>query len=238
MSNLQITLALGTKTGSATRKLILFKLADQANDDGECWPSMKTICEHCEISKNTAIANIRKLQDLGVLESEKTRDPRGRQSSNKYTLKLQSAKTAPCQNQSSVDDLPEFSSRQNQSSAAGGVITLNPQLEPSIEPLLKTKAKSTDPRIQEILDYLNVRAGKRFKNPGDISARLKEGYELQDFLAVIDKKVFKWGNDPKMKEYLRPATLFCKKNFDGYVNEDDPLNPTKPKFDPNETIIL
>ncbi|AEX84754.1 DnaD-like replication initiation protein [Marinitoga phage MPV1] len=75
----------------------------------------------------------------------------------------------------------------------------------------------------EILDYLNEKANKKFKptkgNLKYINARLKEKYQKEDFFKVIDLKVKQWINDPKMKQYLRPSTLFNSEKFDAYLNE-------------------
>lgn len=75
----------------------------------------------------------------------------------------------------------------------------------------------------EILDYLNEKANKRFKptkgNLKYINARLKEKYKKEDFFKVIDLKVNQWINDSKMKQYLRPSTLFNSEKFDAYLNE-------------------
>ena len=49
-----------------------------------------------------------------------------------------------------------------------------------------------------------------------INARLAEGYTLEDFFTVIDKKCAEWkGTD--MEKYLRPETLFGSK-FENYLN--------------------
>ena len=77
--------------------------------------------------------------------------------------------------------------------------------------------------IIDIVEYLNEKAGKNFKagsktTASHISARLSEGYTVDDFKTVIDNKVAEWGNDPKMSQYLRPETLFGTK-FEGYLNQ-------------------
>lgn len=76
--------------------------------------------------------------------------------------------------------------------------------------------------ITEVVSYLNEKLGTRYKTTTEstrklINARLKEGFTLDDFKAVIDAKHAQWGNDPKMAEYLRPSTLFGTK-FEGYLN--------------------
>lgn len=75
----------------------------------------------------------------------------------------------------------------------------------------------------EIIDYLNSLTGASFKHNTKktkdlIKARFKEGFTLDDFKIVIEKKVIDWKNDDKMKKYLRPETLFGNK-FEGYLNE-------------------
>ena len=87
---------------------------------------------------------------------------------------------------------------------------------------------------ENIISFLNLKSGKSFKNTQahfkHISARLKEGFSENDFHSVIEFKVAKWANDPKMKEYLRPETLFGTK-FDSYLqearlNHKPPVNST------------
>lgn len=77
--------------------------------------------------------------------------------------------------------------------------------------------------IKEIVDYLNYICGTNYKSTTkataeSIKARLKEGFTVDDFKTVIDKKINEWGNDPKMVQYLRPQTLFGSK-FEGYLNQ-------------------
>lgn len=76
---------------------------------------------------------------------------------------------------------------------------------------------------KEIIDYLNERLGTHYKHTSvetvkKIKARLNEGFTVEDFKTVIDKKVMLWKNDPKMSAYLRPETLFGNK-FESYLNE-------------------
>ena len=78
--------------------------------------------------------------------------------------------------------------------------------------------------VNDIIDYLNLKAGTKFKSGSRktkelIQARQNEGYKLEDFKKVIEVKCSKWLNDPKMKAYLRPETLFGTK-FESYLNEN------------------
>ena len=75
--------------------------------------------------------------------------------------------------------------------------------------------------IHEIVDYLNEICGTSYKattpkTQSLIKARLKEGFTLDDFKTVIDKKSREWlGTD--YAKYLRPETLFGTK-FESYLN--------------------
>lgn len=77
----------------------------------------------------------------------------------------------------------------------------------------------------DVVRYLNEKTGRRFQVKGEtakyISGRINDGYTLDDFKTVIDKKVKKWKNDPKMSQFLRPSTLFAPSHFDEYLNEPD-----------------
>lgn len=76
--------------------------------------------------------------------------------------------------------------------------------------------------IDDVVRFLNDTTGKHFRSNTantrkHINARITDGYTLDDFKRVIVYKAQQWGNDAKMKEYLRPETLFGTK-FEGYLN--------------------
>lgn len=85
--------------------------------------------------------------------------------------------------------------------------------------------KDINTNVEEIVSYLNEKTGKRFQckfaTVKYINGRLNEGYTVDDFKKVIDKKTRKWKDDPKMFEFLRPSTLFAPSHFDEYLNEPD-----------------
>jgi uncharacterized phage protein (TIGR02220 family) len=85
---------------------------------------------------------------------------------------------------------------------------------------------------QEIVDYLNLKAGTSYRHSTSstqklIRARWNEGFRLDDFKQVIDNMTAKWKGDPKMEQYLRPQTLFGTK-FESYLQT---TSKTKPKED-------
>ena len=62
--------AMSIKVGNPLRKLVLIKMADNANDEGECWPSYQHIADHCECSKSAVKAHITALIKMGLLSKE------------------------------------------------------------------------------------------------------------------------------------------------------------------------
>lgn len=76
--------------------------------------------------------------------------------------------------------------------------------------------------VTEIVEYLNRAAGTSYKpntpkTVRSIKARMKEGFTVDNFKTVIDKKVSEWAKTD-MQKYLRPETLFGTK-FEGYLNQ-------------------
>ena len=76
---------------------------------------------------------------------------------------------------------------------------------------------------EEIIGYLNEKAGTSFRSTSKktmelINGRLSENYTVDDFKKVIDTKVGKW-KGTEYEGYLRPNTLFRPTNFENYLNE-------------------
>lgn len=85
--------AMKTKVGNPLRKLVLVKLADNASDQGECWPSYQHIADQCEISRSTVKVHIRELEKTGFLRREFRRNGELNQS-NVFHLTLDSGAAA------------------------------------------------------------------------------------------------------------------------------------------------
>lgn len=74
----------------------------------------------------------------------------------------------------------------------------------------------------QVVSYLNEKAGTKYKASSSktktlVNARIRDGYGLEDFKTVIDKKCAEWlGTD--YEKFLRPETLFGTK-FEGYLNQ-------------------
>ena len=79
--------AMKAKVGNPLRKLVLLKLADNANDHGECWPSYKYIADQCEIGHSTVRKHIGELVKAGFVSIKNRKGPKGN-STNVYTITI------------------------------------------------------------------------------------------------------------------------------------------------------
>ena len=75
-------------------KLVLLKLADRANDDGECWPGNASIAKACCIGERTLIRYIAQLEELGLLAIKRRHDDEGKRTTNSYLLDLDGSLSA------------------------------------------------------------------------------------------------------------------------------------------------
>lgn len=96
-------------------------------------------------------------------------------------------------------------------------------MNPGSESPEKPKKAEGNPAYKEIVDYLNTVCGTVYRASSKatqrlISARLREGFKIEDFKAVIRTKHAEWANDAKMSKFLRPETLFGTK-FESYLNQ-------------------
>ena len=87
----------------------------------------------------------------------------------------------------------------------------------------------------EIIQYLNMRTGAKYKSSTSktkqlINARVNEGFTLDDFKTVIDKKCVEWCGT-EFEKFLRPNTLFGTK-FESYLNQ----HVVKPKTKKSDAI--
>ncbi len=71
-----------------TPKIILLALADYANDHGECWPGINSLCEKSGITRSTLKRNLQILEDDGVIVRRERKRNNGSQTSNRYFLNL------------------------------------------------------------------------------------------------------------------------------------------------------
>ena len=90
-----------------------------------------------------------------------------------------------------------------------------------------------------IIDYLNEKAGKKFRpetgaTKSLIKARFKDGFTVEDFKRVVDHQSEEWKHDAKYSKYLRPETLFGNK-FESYLNNCGPAPVVMESIEPIDT---
>lgn len=84
--------------------------------------------------------------------------------------------------------------------------------------------------VEQVIKHLNEITNSNYKSTtrttrDKIIARLNEGFTLDDFIVVIDKKYWDW-KDTKFEQYMRPETLFGTK-FESYLNQPMKKKTTK-----------
>jgi hypothetical protein len=82
-----MTKAFKARVGNQARKLILIKIADNADDSGCCFPSYQAIAHACEVDRSTVIRQVKAMQKLGILTVKK-RFIDGENSSNIFTINI------------------------------------------------------------------------------------------------------------------------------------------------------
>lgn len=175
MSGKLVGLAMERRVGSPTAKLVLVKLADQANDDGISWPSVKTICKHTELSERAVQEQIRKLEKMGLLRIVPRRREDGKSTSNVYQLLLALPEVARVQ-----EAHPPQEVRGEGAGGAGGRVQ---EVHP--EPLLVNPHLNNTPATPVAVDGVTPPKPKRPKP----KPALKETPEFVEWYDAYPKKI-------------------------------------------------
>ena len=199
--------AMKIKVGNPLRKLVLLKLADNASDLGECWPSYQHIADQCEISKRSVMNHIEALCECGLIKKELRTGPKGN-SSNVYQLNLRSAGDSPggSANRSlpgAGDSLPGAGDSPGGSAGAAPRIShsFEPVIESVNEPIKHTGASADasaparsakqdySPEFEKAWQAYPKRAGGNSKAAAfkAWNARLKDGVKPEVMLAGVKR---------------------------------------------------
>lgn len=149
MSMILMVRAMQTKVGNPLRKLVLIKLADNANDKGECWPSYQHIADQCEISRRSAMEHIDKLEVMGFLRKEfRVGGVKGNKS-NLYILLLSGAGDSL----GVVQEIHQGGAGDSLGGSAGDSPRTSNSFEPVIEPNNTVKPVSVISNRKEKISY-------------------------------------------------------------------------------------
>ena len=115
-------------------------------------------------------------------------------------------------------------SKQNEANEANEAVNVNVNV--NVNGNGNVNGADAEALSSSLISYLNEKSGGTYKPTGAITERISEllaaGYTEADFIQVIDSKVAEWKDDPKMRSYLRPRTLFGDK-FEEYVSGPVPV---------------
>lgn len=212
---------------SIEAKAIYAYLSSIAGMSGACYPSIETIEKDLNISKNRLSKHMGQLIASGIVE--KSREREGNiygKNVYKVTHEAEVKKDLKCIFEALQND--SIQKLQNEALENEAIEKLqNEDFRPfnfrALENDTTINNNTNNNNIYIIVEYLNEKAGTHYKastakTKSLINARLKEGFTVDDFKTVIDKKVKEWLKDVKMAKYIRPETLFGTK-FEGYLNE-------------------
>lgn len=237
--------AMSIKVGNPLRKLVLIKIADNANDKGECWPSYQHVADHCECSKSAVRAHIEALIKMGLLTKENrlgVNNGKGN-TSNLYYLTLDnpvpsesiapcavkkhspmpSKSTGVCQQvtqgvpSESTPPVPSDGTRTSHSFEP----VIEPKEKPPIAPQSDAGAENPSAEAGEVLDFLNKkingRTPKRADTLREITERLADGNNAAELKLVAEHRASLLLGDPKMGHMLSAKMIFDAIRFGGYL---------------------
>ena len=219
--------AMNCKVGNPARKLVLLKLADNANDDGICFPSYQYIADKCEMTRRSAINHIEYLIKMGLV-SKKERKNKDGSISNLYFLHLEQGS--------------ENFALGSENFALGGSENISPITSHSLEPVNEPKKTTQKSEAEMLLEQFGI-TGQLAK---DFIAhrKAKKGVINQTQLNRLQKQADKAGIS------ICEAVEICiERNWQGFNASwdwrDEKLrpnlphlgqsHPNKPKFDDTQT---
>ncbi|MCK9058139.1 helix-turn-helix domain-containing protein [Haemophilus influenzae] len=133
--------AMNCKVGNPARKLVLLKLADNANDDGICFPSYQYIADKCEMTRRSAISHIEYLIKMGLV-SKKERKNKDGSISNLYFLHLEQGS--------------ENFALGSENFALGGSENISPITSHSLEPVNEPKKTTQKSESEMLLEQFGI----------------------------------------------------------------------------------
>ena len=198
-------------------------LCSYAGAGDSAFPSMDKICYDLGVSRQRLERHRKALIKKGYITIKQVKD-KGRFSHNEYTINktlspmLQNATTEKPTTEKPTTEKPTSENvTYNNNSINNNSINNNSSSNNNNVPV-----KTDTIPYQEIIEYLNLKTGKKFKHKTAahrkfIKARWEEGNTFEEFKIVIDKMVCEW-TGTEFQNYLQPSTLFGNK-FENYLNK-------------------
>ncbi len=160
--------------------------------------SINGTCAQMKESRDAVRSAIKELESCGLLECNEGDRVSGKFTSNIWTIR----------DEKTVSEKPCRKNRVGESDTSNNNKSKNKE----------SNNKEKD-NIKEVLDHLNNKLGTKFRTATGLKTRFEEGFTVEDAKKVIDIKFAEWIGDEKMKQYIRPVTLFSNK-MDQYLNQE------------------
>ncbi|EAA6263080.1 helix-turn-helix domain-containing protein [Salmonella enterica] len=245
MSMTLMARAMAIKTGNPIRKLVLIKLADNANDNGECWPSYQHIADHCECSRSAVRSHIDALIGMGVL-TKKNRmginNGKGN-TSNVYYLNLDNPmppkSTAPVP--SKITGMPLENTPPMPCGGTRTSHSFEPVNEPN-DPPNPQKGEGDEWLLadaKKALEFYNEQTGTRCRDIKPFVLMLtptktREAYTLAELQLVIRWVLATWRR--RGSGLPKPANICRVNRFDGYLADAEAWATTEADVDPDAVM--
>ncbi|EAA4703114.1 TPA: helix-turn-helix domain-containing protein [Salmonella enterica subsp. enterica serovar Anatum] len=245
MSMTLMARAMAIKTGNPIRKLVLIKLADNANDNGECWPSYQHIADHCECSRSAVRSHIDALIGMGVLTKENRmgiNNGKGN-TSNVYYLNLDNPmppkSTAPVP--SKITGMPLENTPPMPCGGTRTSHSFEPVNEPN-DPPNPQKGKGDEWLLadaKKALEFYNEQTGTRCRDIKPFVLMLtptktREAYTLAELQLVIRWVLATWRR--RGSGLPKPANICRVNRFDGYLADAEAWATTEADVDPDAVM--
>lgn len=204
-------------------KLLYGEITALCNEKGYCWANNSYFSELYGVSKKTISNWISSLDERGFIKSEMIYKENSKEIKERRLYITRMEKDFVTYGRNVLNPTEENFHTPMEEKVKDNNTSFNNTSNNTRDIKDIVEHSPTEPvPCREVVEYLNQKTGKNFKHTSKVTqrhirARLAEGFTVSDFKQVIDKKCSDWLRDQKMKEYLRPETLFGTK-FESYLN--------------------
>lgn len=132
-----------SETLGPTERLVMLALADHADDDGRCYPSILRLCQRTGLSERAVQTNIRKLVQQGYI---RIIPGGGKGNANLYFVSANPAADAPRTKCTPAADAPQTPQQMRANPAADAPEPSGTIIEPSEEPLVVPQPDDLTPK--------------------------------------------------------------------------------------------
>lgn len=182
---------------SSTQKLVLLALADWANDEGLCWPSIARICTKASLKQRAVQMAIRSLEDAGFIRRDEVMGK-----GNKYWLTIPPHEMHPC-----TTFTPPLHEMHPTPALNAPNTSINHQLPINVDNAPSDDDAPVSP--DEVLEYWNTLAGRHGlpkiskltpARKQRLKARIKEFPEIESWATAfknIERSAFLRGDNDR-----------------------------------------